>query len=513
MPNIEAEEAILTIQVKAVEATIGELEWDTLLLGAFEEATETDTWLTDADKLVGGYLSWTIRENPGSTKWAEMTVIPVCSGTQYRRIILIGLGKPSDVNGEKMRAVMGTAVRAAGKYRSRIVASLLHLQFASAGQALNLAVGCNTEGALMGAYRFDCYKTAATTGNSVPEQLLLPIPDVASNREWDTIIQEAAVLADAVNSARDWVNHPAGYMTPSRMAEQAAQIASASGMKITVLNREAMAEEKMGAFLAVAQGSTEPPKMIVLRYQGASPEQPWTAFVGKGITFDSGGISLKPSENMGDMKGDMAGAAAVLGAMKAVGQLKVKRNIIAIMPCTENMPAGNAYHPGDVLTSMDGKTIEVISTDAEGRLLLADAVTYAKKLGAARIVDVATLTGACVIALGNVTSGVVGNNRDWVDQVMAAAQAAGEKMWEMPYDEEYKEQMKSDIADLKNTGGRPGGMITGGMFIGQFAGETPWLHIDIAGTSDTAKEQGYRVKGATGVGVRTLVQLARDAHD
>ena len=269
----------------------------------------------------------------------------------------------------------------------------------------------------------------------------------------------------------------------------------------------------MLAFLAVAQGTQEPPRLIILKYTGNPIKTEYVAFIGKGVTFDSGGISLKPSEGMEEMKTDMAGGAAVLGAMRAIAQLKPKLNVIAIVPCTENMPSGISLKPGDVISSMAGKSIEIVNTDAEGRLLLADAVTYAKQLGAEKLVDLATLTGACVVALGSITSGIISNNDKWCERVLDAASKCGEKMWRLPAFDEYKEQIKSPIADLKNSGGRPAGAITAGLFIAEFAGNTPWVHIDIAGTATVNKDTGYNVTGATGAGVRTLIQLACDLAD
>jgi leucyl aminopeptidase len=264
----------------------------------------------------------------------------------------------------------------------------------------------------------------------------------------------------------------------------------------------------MGALWAVAQGSDEPPRLIVLRYAPASaPESPVIGLVGKGITFDTGGISLKPSDNMHEMKTDMAGGAAMLGVMQAIAQLKPKVRVTAFVPSTENMPSGKAYKPGDIITSMSGKTIEILNTDAEGRLVLADALTYAKQQGATVLIDAATLTGAVTVALGNITTGVFGWNKDWVNRVLAAAAAVGERMWELPVDDEYRELYKSSIADLANAGGRYGGAITGAMFIGEFAGDTPWVHLDIAGTRWSNDEKPYLAKGPTGHPVRTLVQL------
>jgi len=258
----------------------------------------------------------------------------------------------------------------------------------------------------------------------------------------------------------------------------------------------------------VAQGSEEPARLIVVRYlpEGA-PEQPVIGLIGKGVTFDSGGISLKPGENMHEMKTDMAGGATMLGVMQAIAQLKPRVRVMALVPATENLPSGKAYKPGDVLTSMSGKTIEILNTDAEGRLVLADTLTYAKQGGCTVLIDAATLTGAVTTALGHITTGVFGWNKDWVSRVLAAAQTAGERMWQLPMDDDYRELYKSLIADFANTGGRPGGAITGAMFIGEFAGDTPWVHLDIAGTRWANDEKPYRCKGPTGHGVRTLVKL------
>jgi leucyl aminopeptidase len=287
----------------------------------------------------------------------------------------------------------------------------------------------------------------------------------------------------------------------------ARNLAGECGLELTVLERAQMKELGMGGLLGVSQGSHQAPKFIVLSYRGDPGSQNTVGLVGKGITFDSGGISLKPSEDMGEMKGDMAGGATVMAAIRAVGKIRPKINVTAVIPATENLPGGSALKPGDVIKAMNGKTIEIISTDAEGRLILADALSYAVKNGLSPLVDVATLTGAVRVALGDVTVGVFSNNEDFSKKVMVAAADAGERMWQMPMFEEYKEQYKSDVADVKNTGGRYGGAITAAQFVGEFVGDTPWVHLDIAGTSLTSKEKGHVVKGATGVAVRTLINL------
>jgi leucyl aminopeptidase len=297
------------------------------------------------------------------------------------------------------------------------------------------------------------------------------------------------------------------------LADTALEVARKRGLMAEVLEKKEMEELGMGGLLSVAQGSQQAPKFIVLQYRGRASSELDIALVGKGITFDSGGISIKPSEGMGDMKGDMAGGAAVIGAISAVARLKPRINVAAIIPATENLPSGTSYKPGDIITIMNGTTVEIISTDAEGRLILADAISYALKMKAKRIVDVATLTGACQVALGDVCTGAFGNSQDFMDRLIKAGQTTGECMWQMPMNEEYKELNKSDIADIKNSGGRWGGAITAAQFLAEFVGETPWAHIDIAGTSDTDKEKGYLVKGATGIGVRTLVNLALDSAE
>jgi leucyl aminopeptidase len=304
------------------------------------------------------------------------------------------------------------------------------------------------------------------------------------------------------------VNEPANYMTPTRMAEIAKEIAGKYDLELKVFDREDMEAMGMGALLGVAKGSNQPPKLIILTYKGDEHSEKALGFLGKGITFDSGGISIKPSEGMEEMKDDMAGAAAAMTAVVAIAQLKPKINVTAVIPTAENLPSGTALKPGDVLKAMNGKTIEIISTDAEGRLILADALSYAQKLGLSPLIDLATLTGACRVALGTLYSGLFGNDQDLVDRVRKATESTGERMWQMPMPEEYKEQNKSEIADIKNAGNRHGGAITAALFLAEFVPNIPWVHIDIAGTAFSAKESGYMVKGATGVGVRTLVELA-----
>jgi len=362
------------------------------------------------------------------------------------------------------------------------------------------------EGALLGLYSFRKHITSKNEKPGEIKQLIMVGSDRIKTR-LEKGGQKGRILAEAANLARDMVNEPANHMTPSRMAETATQLAKSRGLETNILEQEQMVELGMGAMLGVAQGSRQPPKFIVLHYKGSPAKEPDVALIGKGITFDSGGISIKPSDRMEEMKSDMAGGAAVMAAITAIAQLKPRINVVAIIPATENLPDGNALKPGDILTAMCGKTIEIISTDAEGRLILADALGYAKNLGAKYIVDAATLTGACIIALGKVCTGAFTNNQRLVDKVIAAGKEAGELIWQMPMFDEYKEQNKSNVADIKNVGGRAAGAVTAAQFLAEFAGDTPWVHLDTAGTSMSDQEKSYLVKGATGVPARTLANL------
>ncbi|GBG54791.1 putative cytosol aminopeptidase [Sporomusaceae bacterium FL31] len=488
---------------------ITEIICDTLIISLFEEPNAiTKTNDNHIDTLVREFL----RDNPASGKYGEINMITILPFTSCKRILLLGLGKEADLTSDKIRHLSAIAIRSARKTHSKTVAAILYRTDTDKITPINIAKSM-VEGTLLGNYQFLYYKTEQKDSKNIEKFTIINL-NPSHQAQLEQAVVDATVIADSVNYARDLVNHPACYMTPSKLAASAIEMANQEkSIEVSVLNTQEMQQLGMGALLAVAQGSTEAPKLITLKYTGNKNSTDLIAYVGKGITFDSGGISLKPSNNMGEMKGDMAGAAAVLAAMQAIARLKPKTNLLAIIPCSENMPSGCALKPGDVIKSMSGYTIEIISTDAEGRLLLADAITYAKKLGATKIVDIATLTGACVVALGTITSGVITNNTAWCQQILSAAEQCGEKMWQLPAYDEYKEQIKSDIADLKNSGGRFAGAITAGLFIEKFTANTPWVHIDIAGTSDSASEKGYNVKGATGAPVRTLIQLAFNQDD
>jgi len=361
-----------------------------------------------------------------------------------------------------------------------------------------------TEGSILGLYTFRRHITRESNDSRIEELVILDrdqtrLPDLEKGCALGRVGAESVVFA------RDMINEPSNFMTPTDMAENAMKMATEVGLECTVMDRQEMQDLGMGALLSVSQGSQQPPKFIVLKYLGDPSSTKAVGLVGKGITFDSGGISLKPADNMGEMKTDMAGGATVMAALRAIAQLKVRLNVMALVPATENLPGGRALKPGDIVRAMNGKTIEIITTDAEGRLILADALSYGVKLSLSPLIDVATLTGACRVALGDEATGVFTNNDQLVKRILGAAEAAGERVWQMPLFEEYKELNKSEVADMKNSGGRYAGAITAAQFLSEFVGDTPWVHLDIAGTAYTSKEKGFVVKGATGAMVRTLI--------
>jgi len=474
---------------------------DAVMFGVYEGATPPVNEHVDA--MCGGLLAQLIAKGEITGKLNEVvSVFP--PGQVVRKVVAVGLGTPEKLDVEKLRQASANGIKAAAKGKVKTVAALI-LGKTVSSIPLAEAAAALVEGVLLGTYSYDALKSKREEKPLAELILVCAGPEALCAIEQG--VKRGLALAEAANLARDLVNAPANHMTPTHMADKAQQIARDYSLQCEVLERADMERLGMGALLGVAKGSSEPPKLIILRYEG-NPGGETMAFVGKGLTFDSGGISIKPAENMHLMKSDMAGVAAVLGAMQAIGQLKPKVNILGIVPATENMPAGNALKPGDVITAMTGKTIEIISTDAEGRLILADAVAYAVKLGASKIVDIATLTGACGVALGSVYSAVITNCDKLAADLQTAAAVSGERYWPMPNHDDYREMIKSPVADIKNSGGRMGGVMTGGLFIGEFVGETAWAHLDIAPTAYAESEKHYQPKGATGVATRTLTALA-----
>jgi len=441
----------------------------------------------------------------------EPLLLHAPAGLAAKRLLIIGLGKQAKVTPHAVRNAAGTAVRFAKPRGIRTVAFALPQSGGTPGLELPL-VACtrvSVEGAFVGDFDPDTYRSDRKD-QSIGTFTVAAPPD-SDQAALQSALTEGTIIGESQNFTRALVNEPGNKLTPTILGERAGQMASETGLQWEVSSTEKLHELKMGAFWSVSQGSEQPPALIVLRYEpeGIS-DGPVLGLVGKGITFDTGGISIKPSENMEKMKYDMAGGAAMLGAMRAIALLKPKVRVIAVVCAAENMPDGKAQKPGDVQTAMSGKTIEIINTDAEGRLVLADGLSYARRLGATHLIDAATLTGAVGIALGQVNAGVFSNDETTYDKFNAALATSGEKFWRLPLGDEYAEMIKSDIGDIKNTGGRYGGAITAAEFLKVFAEDTPWIHLDIAGMAWIDDNKPYIAKGPSGVAVRSILEWARN---
>jgi leucyl aminopeptidase len=423
-------------------------------------------------------------------------------GYRARRVLVAGTGKPEKFDAAALRRLAGAAVRFL-KGKATTIAFALE---DATGSPENVAA--IAEGALLGNWEPDRLKTGKEKEESKPVASVT-IAVSAADAARTAALERGRAIAEAANLTRDISVEPPNLLQPTALAEHARRMCEGAGLSFDVLDRDRMRQLGMGALLGVAQGSAEPPALIVMRYQPADAlPGVHLGFVGKGVTFDTGGISIKPAEGMEKMKYDMAGGAAVIGAMQAVARLKPRVAITGIVPAVENMPGGRAQRPGDIVTSMSGKTIEILNTDAEGRLILADALAYARQLGCTHLVDTATLTGAVVVALGHVSSGVWTNNDALLGRWMDAAKQAGENMWHMPLDDDYREQLKTVYADIANIGGRWGGACTAAMFLKEFVDDTPWVHVDVAGTAWLDDARPYMAKGPTGAPLATFVQLA-----
>ncbi|MBI2858937.1 MAG: leucyl aminopeptidase [Chloroflexi bacterium] len=493
------------MKVKVVSGDLVMYQADAIIVGVFEGSELTGTTAAVSAALSGAVAEM-VSQGEIKGKVGEVTLIHTLGKLASPRVAVVGLGKQKEFSVDKIRRAIAEACRGIRRLGAK-KAAVAVIGAGTSDVSPAQAVQALAEGCLLGTYTFRKYMTQKDRDNG--EMSHQDIVTAETNiKELSKACEKGTIIAEATNLARNMINEPSNYMTPTEMAETARDLAHEYGLELTVLEREQIRRKGMGALLGVAQGSQHPPKFIVLTYKGNPGSRETLGLVGKGITFDSGGISIKPSEGLDEMKDDMSGGAIVFAAIAAAARLKLKLNISAICGATENMPSGTAMKPGDVIRTMNGKSVEVISTDAEGRLTLADALSYAVTQGLSPIVDVATLTGACRIALGKVATGAFTNNQDFIADVLDSASRAGELMWQMPMFDEYKEQNKSDIADMKNTGGRFGGAITAAQFLAEFVGDTPWVHLDIAGTSFSDKVSGYNVKGATGVAVRTLITLA-----
>jgi leucyl aminopeptidase len=491
-----------------------ELRTELLVLHVFERDRETTGFVSKVDRLFGGAIARILQGTDFSGRANDSLVIyPPDPDVGIRRVLLVGAGKREDYTVERLRRAVGTAVRVAERMAiSDLAVSVGHVHHLSEHMGDYYAGLAAVEAAVLAAWDYRELKTGAE--ENAPRGLIESVTLVAHSAEQHSELQLAArvgtITARSANFARGLQTRPGNMATPTFLADRARELGERLGMKVTVLDRQQIASEGMYALLGVAQGTHEEPRFIAVEYMAGPDGQKPLVLVGKGVTFDSGGISIKPADRMEEMKFDMSGAAAVLGAIQGIAELELKINVVALVPATENLPSGTALKPGDVIRSHRGKTIEIINTDAEGRLILADALSYAHRYDPAAIVDCATLTGACVVALGHHAIGLMGNNGRLIDEVRAAGHRTGERCWPLPLWDEYRDQVESTIADVKNAGGRAAGAITAGWFLKEFVDEqVPWVHLDIAGTAYRDEAAPYLRKGAAGVPTRLLIDWVR----
>jgi leucyl aminopeptidase len=494
------------MKIEIVAGTLGAVKADAIVVGVAADDKRMPPGLAALDRQAGGRIAGVLAAEQFRAKPGAVTHLHVADGFGASRIVVTGLGTRKEFGAEMVRRAAAAGLRRARDLGARTVA----LEVFGDRLPLRERAHAAVEGAILGTYVFDRYKREKS--DKVVETLRVVAPDGKQTREITEGARRGEIFAQGTWLARDLINAPANDVTPTHVAEVAKQVAREGKLKLKVLERDDCAKLGMGAFLGVAQGSPEqPPKFIHLTYVPGGRAAKKVAVIGKGITFDSGGLDLKSADGMARMKNDMSGAAAVLGIMQALPKLGAKVEVHGFIAATENMPSGTAFRPGDILRAMNGTTIEIGNTDAEGRLTLADALCYAARfVEPHEMIDMATLTGACVVALGPLCSGLMASDQRLADRLLAAARGAGERVWQLPLIDEYKEQFRSDVADLNNTGGRNGGAITAGLFLREFAGDIPWAHFDIAGPAFIDKDSPLGPKGATGVAVRTILTYLTD---
>jgi leucyl aminopeptidase len=491
------------MQIQVESQPYSSIQADALVTYVFEQENKIEGVIEDIDRAMDGRIETLVTGGEIAGKPLEMALVHFPEGLDAKRLLLVGAGKPGKFETNDLRKIAGAALR---YLKARGVKKFVFLarerqQDAAAAQAV-------AEGLIVADFESNKYHTEKKPNREIQNALLAGF-DSAANL--NGAIERGRVIAESQNFARDLINEPSNRLTPRMLAAKAEAMAKEVGLGVEILDERKITELKMGALLGVAQGSVEPPRVIIVRYIPETQKAggPVLGLVGKAVTFDTGGISIKPADNMEKMKYDMGGGATMLGTMRALAYLKPSIPVIAVIPATENMPGGRAQKPGDVQVAMSGKTIEVINTDAEGRLILADGIFYAKKLGCTHLIDAATLTGAIQVALGTVNVGAFGTPREYLDKFLDSAKAVGEKMWPMPMDEEYDELIKSNIADIRNTGtGKGGGAITAAWFLKEFAEETPWVHLDIAATCWVDEGRPWLAKGPTGVAIRSIIDFA-----
>ncbi len=491
----------IELELKSLE----ELKADTLIVPIFKEDFLEQPLLQKINDFSGGVLAFLLETGELKTKKTEINYLYASKESPTSRLILIGAGEASKATAQLFGQLAATATRF---MISKKLASGVILVRNQGSLALDLITRHITESSLLAPYEQSKYQKKEEEDFQV-EQISLSFPDqLVEKPVFDQAVFRGKSVAEATNFARDLTLEPGNKLTPKEFARRATEMGIALGLDAQAIDEEELKKLGMGALLAVSQGSEEPAQLIVLRYHGSkSTESKPIALVGKGITFDSGGISIKPREGMWEMKNDMAGGATVIATLCAIANLKPEIDVIGVVAASENLPSGKAYKPGDVIKAYSGKTIEIIDTDAEGRVVLADALHYAVEQKPSCIIDLATLTGACIIALGNHRAAMIGSNEDLMNEIRQASEQAGEKLWQLPLNKEYQDMIKSDIADIKNLGGRYAGAITAAAFLGEFVSDIPWTHLDIAGTAWLEENRPEMAKGPTGYGVRTLVEF------
>ena len=496
------------MKVRIKKGRFAEFSCELAVVNYFEDCQDLLGMAAQINEKSVGLIEDLLKAGDFQGKLYQISLLYTRGNLPARRILILGLGKSHEFNMDKLR---GAYAKAAQHIRSLgLKGFAVSTDMGLPERDVQYVTEAIVEGVLLGLYQFTPFKTVDRDKIKDVEEFTI----VEEKEKILTAIRSAAgtarTIADAVCYARDLVSTPGNELTPTDLSNKAREIAmKRRRIKVKVLDVGDMKELGMNALLGVSRGSHEPAKFIILKYSGGSKTDPPLALVGKGLTFDSGGISIKPSEKMDEMKSDMAGGAAVMGTIRAAADLGLPVNLVGLIPATENLPGGGAYKPGDILKSLSGKTIEVINTDAEGRIILADALTYAGRFKPAAIIDLATLTGACIVALGEHVIGMMGNDDKMKERIRQAGEKTGERVWELPLWEEYQELIKSDVADYKNAGGRPAGTITAAVFLSKFVDKYPWVHLDIAGPAWQSKESPYIPKGASGVGVRLLIELLR----
>jgi leucyl aminopeptidase len=498
------------VKVHVRKGNLAEVATEAAVVAHFEGDANPGGIAAKLDKKSGGLIGEIIAQGDFTGRLNEVAVIYPRGDLPTKRLVLVGLGKRADFSLERLR---GAFSKAAQHIRTLKVSEFsTSVDFKKVNLPLDQTSEALVEGVILGLYRFKRFRTIDP--DEIREMSVLTIMEehAGAIEIIRNAVKIAGVISDAVLFARDMVSAPANEMTPTRLANEAMENSRGRNIKCTILEEGEIRELGMNALLGVAAGSDEAPKFIIMEYHGGKRSSPVIALVGKGLTFDSGGISIKPAEKMDLMKSDMAGGAAVIAAVRAAAELGLPVNLVGLVPAVENLPSGKAYKPGDILKSFSGRTIEIVTTDAEGRLIMADALTYAGRYKPAAIIDLATLTGACIVALGDHVIGMFGTDDQLKREIREAADLTGERVWELPLWEEYNELIKGDSADYKNSGGRAGGAITAAVFLSKFTDGYPWVHLDIAGPAWLAQDKPYIPKGASGVGVRLLLRFLRNRH-